>query len=109
MGNTCLDREHSRSMSRHRTSVTRLAQSHDVVERTSVLLVSWHHPCAMPLVSAVHMSNQFAAAVQADQGYCTDIRDEYVRHFLYGEFVTGGGGGGGLPAALSLGSGLHSH
>ncbi|GFR46295.1 hypothetical protein Agub_g7851, partial [Astrephomene gubernaculifera] len=27
--------------------------------------------------------------LEADQGYCTDIRDEYVRHFLYDEFVTG--------------------
>jgi hypothetical protein len=27
--------------------------------------------------------------LEADQGYCTDIRDEYVRHFLTGELVTG--------------------
>jgi hypothetical protein len=27
--------------------------------------------------------------LEADQGYCTDIRDEYIRHFLRGEFVTG--------------------
>jgi hypothetical protein len=31
--------------------------------------------------------------LEADQGYCTDIRDEYIRHFLRGEFVTGGGTG----------------
>ncbi|EFJ46689.1 hypothetical protein VOLCADRAFT_105434 [Volvox carteri f. nagariensis] len=30
-------------------------------------------------------------ALEADQGYCTEIRDEYVRHFLYNEFVTGMG------------------
>jgi hypothetical protein len=29
--------------------------------------------------------------LEADQGYCTDIRDEYVRHFLGEEFVSGGG------------------
>ncbi|GIL74679.1 hypothetical protein Vretimale_2315 [Volvox reticuliferus] len=28
-------------------------------------------------------------ALEADQGYCTEIRDEYVRHFLNDEFVTG--------------------
>ncbi|GIL48315.1 hypothetical protein Vafri_4598 [Volvox africanus] len=28
-------------------------------------------------------------ALEADQGYCTEIRDEYVRHFLNNEFVTG--------------------
>ncbi|KAG2499479.1 hypothetical protein HYH03_002426 [Edaphochlamys debaryana] len=28
-------------------------------------------------------------ALEADQGYCMDIRDEYVRHFLHDEFVTG--------------------
>ncbi|KAG2437776.1 hypothetical protein HYH02_011151 [Chlamydomonas schloesseri] len=28
-------------------------------------------------------------ALEADQGYSTDIRDEYVRHFLNNEFVTG--------------------
>ncbi|WIA32467.1 hypothetical protein OEZ86_003287 [Tetradesmus obliquus] len=27
--------------------------------------------------------------LEADQGYCTDIRDEYVRHFLGEEFVSG--------------------
>ncbi|MEW5319769.1 MAG: hypothetical protein WDW38_010898 [Sanguina aurantia] len=27
--------------------------------------------------------------LERDQGYCWDIRDEYLRHFLNGEFVTG--------------------
>ncbi len=60
---------------------------------TGVLVVPWH-PLASPMRHAPCQSRtRFAcrtAAVQADQGYCTDIRDEYVRHFLYGEFVTGG-------------------
>ncbi len=36
--------------------------------------------------------------MQRDQGYCTDIRDEYIRHFLNGEFVTGEG----YPATAAL-------
>lgn len=44
--------------------------------------------------------------LERDQSYCTDVRDEYVRHFLYGELVTGqvcargvaGSGGSGCSA-----------
>ena len=27
--------------------------------------------------------------LERDQGYCWDVRDEYLRHFLNNEFVTG--------------------
>ena len=27
--------------------------------------------------------------LERDQAYSSDLRDEYIRHFLYGEFVSG--------------------
>jgi hypothetical protein len=40
-------------------------------------------------VCSPHQAEIESTYLECDQGYCTEIRDEYVRHFLTGEFVTG--------------------
>jgi hypothetical protein len=51
-----------------------------------LLLLSHCRVCHNLFIFQADIESTF---LEADKGYCTDIRDEYVRHFLGGEFVTG--------------------
>jgi hypothetical protein len=91
----CFLRLHTEAALHHSTQSNSCAPhaQHLVIQCTlnRILLMAPHLLTCPPSCLRPHPSQADIESIylEADQGYCTDIRDEYIRHFLRSEFVTG--------------------